>query len=34
MHVCDLADGRVARAGGVDEHDCGDGAGGMCVDDE
>ena len=22
MHVCDLADGRVARAGGVDEHDC------------
>ena len=31
VHVCDLADGRVARAGGVDEHDCGDGAGGMCA---
>jgi hypothetical protein len=34
VHVCDLAHGGVARAGGVDEHDSGDGAGGLCVDDE
>ena len=32
VHVHDLADGVVAGAGGLDEHDCGDGAGGLRVD--